>query len=801
MNFLKLMGGMFRDYFILLSCQEASGFINYRKEGGTKESWDKLDASECLKYVEKDNVVKYVKDSGWIVDDLMIDWYGLSDKGRWEKLPPSVSEFLAKENKDVTQAEIERILCGPYPQCGIPRDSECHIGHIMHGLVNICKQNTPDKMWSQHVCILDASMSTEDFVQVRLLQDHIKLLMLLLCSESHWALSVASLSEGRMFLFDGKQNPAILEKAKERALNLGQGGKSLNLHMAQIPSQVDEWSCGHRVLLAADYVLSFGGEQIPNFLPDHVVAPERFESLYDMSGAQIKTECNEEIPVPPVAVKRMPNMDSKLECKRCKAEPLEDSHSQMDPQPSASGTVDSAPATPPRRKRSIPDKGDSPKEPVKKLSKRELKSKINEIQKQLQEKGLEHNAAFQKRHASLKILPSRGHWQDFLRRLVGNEDTQCEACRQLVDEFVRGVKPPEAQGATEAVGEAPTEDCDSTVKPRRRGRPRKGVVHEEVLKPWIEQNRKGIYIPSETSSEDFIYHCVPCSKKLKLFRDALTYLHQHERDCTAHALGLATLGLSVSGEPVGARAPCQGASWDHPLSTIKTLTFSLPAWFSSRQPSASGYCDKKSQLEMASWRLQGDCDFVIRHASCTGTTCLTCCSVCLGFVQSKKLAMEIASWGYRVDLAVLAKIAAYGTDKERSEHQALMKTRDYLELGFAGSDFDDVCRMKPRSLIAYVRRAMESVQKNRRNAAYQAFINLRLHGLTEHVSGSGNLSRDMFANLIHQYHSALSDGTCLQEDSRLILSISLCYVMLRYVRLGYVMLNYVMFFLGGYRMV
>lgn len=137
----------------------------------------------------------------------------------------------------------------------------------------------------------------------------------------------------------------------------------------------------------------------------------------------------------------------------------------------------------------------------------------------------------------------------------------------------------------------------------------------------------------------------------------------------------------------------------------------------------------------------------------------------MGLLNSKKLAKEVATWGYRVDLARAAYLAAYGDKPELEVLQQKIMHSDYVKAELAGQGFTDLLKLQPRSFIFNVRRIVESTPKSSRNQAYEDFVQLRLVGLAEY--SLGNIQQNVFGTLVQKFASSLEEGKCLEDDFRL----------------------------------
>jgi len=106
-------------------------------------------------------------------------------------------------------------------------------------------------------------------------------------------------------------------------------------------------------------------------------------------------------------------------------------------------------------------------------------------------------------------------------------------------------------------------------------------------------------------------------------------------------------------------------------------------------------------------------------------------------------------------------LAAYGTQEEAQRHEKVMKARDYVTLDWDGFDMEEVFAMTPAKLIWHVRKNMESVPKQVRNASYESLIQLRLAGLAEFT---GDVQKNVFASIVQRFQSSLLSGQVVDDD-------------------------------------
>ena len=435
---------------------------------------------------------------------------------------------------------------------------------------------------------------------------------------------------------------------------------------------------------------------------------------------------------------------------------------------------ETAPHRTPRKRRGkrakLIEQGDSPREPVPQKKKCTAKQQAKEaaaeadmnrkdIAAKLFEQGCKH-ALFQKVHVQMDLPSGKGHWHEFLDTIVTAKEPQCKSCSLLYAQYIKGQDVDALNFPSKKLQEE-IEQYAAEAGKRKRGRPCKGEKKPtDILLSWIQSNRPKVY--SKEENGPFTYHCHACNLSVNFHRDAVTYLKIHERDSTAHARGLTRLGLSVDGAIVQETKPCVGIA----VSSVDGRAV-CAVGFSVGQPCmAPVKGGGMSILEHASWRVEAD-EFFVRHKNCTSSPCVSACQCCLEYCSHPKVSQELAAWAYRLDLVELAQFAAYGSEEEVQNQVTLIKSRDYMQAGLAGNDFESLQKKEPHHMVWHVRRSLESISRSRRNTALHDFIQLRVSGLADVPLSSTNMQKDVLTKLVKQYSSALQNGTCLHDDLRL----------------------------------
>ena len=78
------------------------------------------------------------------------------DQAQPAQLAPT-RRFLRKEaalRAQDLQRSIELDLLRPYPAVNIIKGEKCHIGHLLHGIVAMCKLSFEGQPWTNHVTML-----------------------------------------------------------------------------------------------------------------------------------------------------------------------------------------------------------------------------------------------------------------------------------------------------------------------------------------------------------------------------------------------------------------------------------------------------------------------------------------------------------------------------------------------------------------------------------------------------------------------------------------------------------------------
>ena len=476
---MKNIGPSWRDQMIGASLKEAAGCVSFLRKGKDLETWTQMEQSEMLEFVPGDahNCLRLLKKWNVCLTGFMADAFTQPVPSRSEQLPDAVRAMLQQEEEELASMEaVENHLLKNYGLLPIPADQPLHIGHLLHGMVRICKKVCPFP-WTNHASIIDVGGNAATMVYF--MQPNPLLHLGVVHSESHWALAVLEKATQVCVLYDGKDNPVCEERARKWA----EGWDSdIAFHKAATPYQPDDFSCGQRVLLATDFILrcvyhGLAGppKALPLDLPADFASKERLQALTHLipkSKSEPFLNCKQEHPSAPRAKPNPtssapahparsaspppPSVPSPPPSPPASARPAskrrrleEQPETDVADKPDAAGEADEhevaadrkidGKCTPPRRRRApLPEDsppGQMPKTTAAAKRKKLLTEKVAAVTEKIEGNGLEHNDAFQKRHATLKIAPKRGHWKTFLENLAEGKRLHCKACESLAQEF------------------------------------------------------------------------------------------------------------------------------------------------------------------------------------------------------------------------------------------------------------------------------------------------------------------------------------------------------------------------------
>ena len=802
-NILEIMGSV-RDDYIWASLQEASAYVQFISGGGSDAQWEIMEDQERFKLVQ-DEPLEFLQSKRVSLDGFMLADLGREDPIQWSKLPRQVCHYLSfylvdgrlcpirKKTVHRFQDIVEEALVRQYPKVAIDPKQHCHIGHMLHGLIRVARETFPKQSWCSRLAIVD--LTCDQKTTLLWMQGFANHVLGLLSHDSHWAFVLSDFLTQTSILYDSRGDPAIEKRARSWTKTLEEYYGELTFRIATVPVQKDDWSSGHRVVIGAELVLADlhipdddgvcgppltldeedFGEDVFSHLPELIEVGVKHEVL---GTGKVKRECD---PQPDIVPSKKTKTDQSTPDKSGSKKRFPDK-GDSPLLPHAKRRVGADQGAPPKPARIDWDFGDSEQgvdetkeKPDKNLGFKQsgMKKTATKLRLELQGKGLDHNKVFQVRHAQLGQPEPRGHWANFFQEIIqiqdsgGSSKLACSACESIYQEFVHNIPLedqdlPKPNGMdTGELGEHQGQAHAHSLEIRKKGRPtRSNPKVENFLCGWIIKNRSGIYHAYDDSSETFTYRCLPCRKDVQFRRDSLTYLARHEKCCDSHKKGLMMLGLSIDGVQEIEVKPCTGAIILPVHGQMGQLEYSLRAWCTAGQPTVLGDRNK-TVLELCNLK-EVDGKFVLRHANCSGVPASNSCELCKSLVFDPKLVKDIGTWGWKVDLASLAYLSAYGSQDDIDHLRHTMMNQDYRKLGLAGGDIEKWFGLSPRDLIFKIRRYIESSSFSRRNAALQDFITVRLRGLAEY--SLGDLQKNVFSTMVSKFSASMMDGTVLEED-------------------------------------
>ncbi|CAE7230860.1 unnamed protein product, partial [Symbiodinium sp. CCMP2456] len=484
------------------------------------------------------------------------------------------------------------------------------------------------------------------------------------------------------------------------------------------PKQQDSWSCGHRLVLAFQYLLSSLVDGCwPPAMPASEFSDEAIRDFCDGPEEREEPEDEEDRPL----VKK-PRLDS--------------SGAAAAPKPAAAESkADGNPAPQKRRKLSQKEQDE-----VDAQKGREL----------FTAKKMSYEKHFQSAHHSEKQPVGKGHWRVFLLALARDQRLTCKTCSSLRD-MVLLPEPSESSQRSQQLVPQDTETAYSG-----KGRPRTGQDGKR-LQPWLEQHRPGIYRPVRGSW----FFCEWCQKEVNFHRPGLSglkYLRDHENSkghqdpalprCSVVA---AVAGKDCQGILVGS-GQCDG---------LDRLEDSLRVWVShgliqctTTDPLDPAYSFQVSWLEN---------QLVVKSRYCKpaeGSPCKHCTKV----AGSRNLAKEIIHWSSRIAMVEYCKVITLGTDQEkRLACDALVQKDCYLTKE-GRRDIDTLLAIdNDIAAVGHVKRILESIPKSRLTTRLSSWMAVHVRTLLR--SGPAlPQERASLRILSESFAESILSGEVLRED-------------------------------------
>ena len=758
-----------------ISCMEAAAFLNFQESGveNPEVVWNQLSEGQKTAWIPEESEA-----DAWTYISNMPDWRDIFLWTGWPVMcqmeynylptwrPTPSCELIPAESLARIEAcaarfrpqwrisfqpgdlggDLVQHVMGIYEWSPYTMNHRISLGQIMHGLAHSVSQHW-GKHWAQDICLLSWSQAQRhDPVS---LMKYMRVALVVLHTETHWALLIFLRAKSTIVTFDGQSHKEILELSLTLAHYFEEElGGQVRTQFARVPPQEDDWSCGHRCVLHAEYALKFLAKkkwvELPLDVPKDAVSDFKFHSLCHME-AFLPPSCPvskvKSLPAEPPAKK--PKVEAAAECSAIVA------------QPSESPEAEEEPARKKRKTRKSDPDG------------------LKTIENQLEEKHFTHNIDFQKAHRKFSIRPKRGHWQEFLRNLKDDQPMPCEACRECrtsAKEKLNGEieKVQEKEACEEDAGNEPEEKIEKQQQQlphlggRRRGRPRKDQTWEG-LASWIEKNRANIY--QCVDAENHVWLCRLCNCTLKCQRDGLTFISKHElRGMHQDKLKLMELCPEDPAPEVQPLRPCTGANillQDTLVPQLFAVKQSAQIWVFGGMPCVLADGKAKCPLQDVSFRTTVDA-LIFKSKDCTGQEGPGLCHHCYQVSRNPVLVAELKKWAWKMDQIQLAHLYLLGEPDEVREHEEAIMVRDYFDAEVHGKELKRLSSLKPLDAVAQIRQSFVAINKMKRNASLQGIIETRLADIRDFAPQ--NLDKNIFQSMIRKYQDAVESGLCHKDE-------------------------------------
>lgn len=796
----------------VISCADVGAFINFA-EGETDNpisDWDALSLPEREAWMpDTDNIGTWIRErKDWAKNVVWCGWPQLCPETsrpilapQWE--PPRSKKNMPQESvnrlsrllsaahtegifqfQDVNLVhDLSRHVLDIYEFSPIQFGVQMNLAQIMHGLAGMARSVCGDG-WTQDVVI--QSWSAAERADYFSLFPQCWLVLTVLHDENHWALLATLVGHEATVVFDGSPRQGIQDAAETSVAFMATVlNTRLRLKHAEVPTQSDGWSCGHRCVVHAGYVLHVlnanGWSDLPKEAPKQVVSDTALHGVCQL-GPEAKSS---EFP-PPDGLDDAKNEDTvltKVLRKSCKTATSSDAKQTKTAKPKGSkggkkGGEEPEKQPEKKRKRNEPSEDTAKKaKPAKQLGSKERTALAKEVESRLvEEHAFTHNSLsqFQREHRALKISQPRGHWHSFLLALHDGDALGCEACRKCRDLVGMGPNQSLEEVAQEAV--VPFEDGDEELQyqvcehqedslpkaVRARGRPRKDDEKTwPGLDKWLESTRPGVY--QVIDKEAFKYLCRCCNQQLRFQRDADTFVINHEKRIL-HQTKLKLLQRHGQVDTVQQAeecvvAPCKGANLTtshHLVPDLKKIETSIMAWISGGAPMIQG-----STVSKAMFGLSGD-GITFRHKDCSAEHVVGLCPSCFTLSRNTSLVADLKMWAWKLDLIQLAGYLVLGSSSDIQELAEAIPGRDYFEADIHKKQLEHLLKRNPVDSISTIRNSIISVSRNRRSPSLQALIDLRLSDVRQLLPCS--MESDVFGTLMQKYQLAVQAGTCHRSE-------------------------------------
>ena len=156
-----------------------------------------------------------------------------------------------------------RQLLDPYRELGLAlgtMGTQMHMGHVLLGLIHAC-QHAFGNTWHRHVQIIDWSIMQREFECHEEGGHQLYIVVLHTITPAHWSVLAVRGIDFQALLYDGKRLEQHSELAEvvycalEEMLSFTAVRPIGHL---KSPYQEDNWSCGHRLIMAIEILLQQG---------------------------------------------------------------------------------------------------------------------------------------------------------------------------------------------------------------------------------------------------------------------------------------------------------------------------------------------------------------------------------------------------------------------------------------------------------------------------------------------------------------------------------------------------------------
>ena len=683
----------------------------------------------------------------------------------------------------VTSKMLEGLLFRGLPAYTPIAASMLNIAQVMRGIVASARGIFGDR-WHEHVCLLDCG--NEGYSSMLGWQFQVPVLIGLLYSRSHWSLLTIDrrAKPPLAATYSGVPDDECQDLALTFLMHVVEKGWLSRLppiHEASVPRQKDAWSCGHRAILAADYILSAveEGAAIPVALgPDEISADlikaliHRAEQCSRASRAGSLATANNQPAVE--------GEDEDEEEQQTVASLVPSTPPRVRPNLPADDAMSPAAVSnksTPRRRVSRAAGSRAPSQPAAsakkackkpRLTKKDESMQLREATAACELQGINHNV-FQSRHRSSQAAMESGHWKVFLQCVLDAEKPLlCHVCKELRACVLGEVA--EASAAASSQQIVPRDGGNNSEPVHTAGRPKKGEVrwslHKHIAKEAMDVYRQ---TPESFVANSFKYHCLACKRDIKFRSQTCSErLFAHER-VDKHKQGLARLRGSVPQEAQlvqqeeSSSRDCPGVSSKDKTLPLHPVAETLAIFTQAGQPTWK-YADQENN-PLAEITLLVDEDVVIlRNRQCEKTfqSRLGARKACLAIASKREVWKALAVRTFLVDLAHLSFKLQYGSDAQIDKLLADIRARDYLKLGLAGSELEDMLRKK--SKLEQIR----AINKKFSFPAWRVTPSLRSlidHWLVKSPTFHGDdIEAAAHASLVKSLSSAVETGAAQSSD-------------------------------------